>query len=388
MGAMTFLDLRDFYGVTQLVCQGEQGIDLKPEFVVEVEGVVVQRKNVNEQLATGEIEIQVAKIKVLNQAQLTPFQIEDQVSVLEETRLTYRYLDLRRPKMSQNLQIRAQINSVIRHNLEQQKFLEVETPFLGKSTPEGARDFLVPSRMNQNKFYALPQSPQLFKQLLMVGGIDRYYQIVRCFRDEDLRIDRQPEFTQLDLEMSFATSEDVIYAMENLVQELMKKVKGIDIPRPLRRMTYHDAIQDYGTDKPDLRYDLKLHDLSAIFKKTEVKLCQSFLTAKKVIKGVVIDQLITKSQLKDLTETANQNHLSGLGFIKYEREGETWSGPIASQLNQTEKKALLKEFQIDEQATILFFGADFTTISQAMGAIRVHLGSMFNLADPQRYEFL
>lgn len=386
MGAMNFVDLRDFYGVTQLVMKEKQVQDLKPESVIEITGKVVKRKNPNSELKTGAIEVVVQDVKIINQAKLLPFTIDDDTSALEDTRLSYRYLDLRRSKMQNNLLMRSQINSAMRQNLEELNFLEVETPFLAKSTPEGARDFLVPSRLNAHKFYALPQSPQLFKQLLMVGGIDRYYQIVRCFRDEDLRNDRQLEFTQLDLEMNFATPEDVIFVVENLMSEVFKKVLGVKITLPFKRMTYHDAIQNYGTDKPDLRYDLKIHNLTKIFAKTEVKLLKPSLTKKLPIKGIMIDKLLSKSQIAQLEETAKQNHLSGLGFVKY--ENEQWSGSLASQLSESEKKQLIREFEIGQHGTILINGGRDDIIAQALGAVRVQLGAMFNLANLEQYEFL
>lgn len=386
MGAMNFVDLRDFYGVTQLVMKEKQVQDLKPESVIEITGKVVKRKNPNSELKTGVIEVVVQNVKIINQAKLLPFTIDDDTSALEDTRLSYRYLDLRRSKMQNNLLMRSQINSAMRQNLEELNFLEVETPFLAKSTPEGARDFLVPSRLNAHKFYALPQSPQLFKQLLMVGGIDRYYQIVRCFRDEDLRNDRQLEFTQLDLEMNFATPEDVIFVVENLMSEVFKKVLGVKVNLPFKRMTYHDAIQNYGTDKPDLRYDLKIHNLTKIFAKTEVKLLKPSLAKKLPIKGIMIDKLLSKGQIAQLEEIAKQNHLSGLGFVKY--ENEQWSGSLASQLSESEKKQLIKEFEIGQHGTILINGGRDDIIAQALGAVRVQLGAMFNLANPEQYEFL
>lgn len=251
LGAMVFIDLKDRYGVTQLVVD-QNHIDLinnvKSEYVIEVKGIVVKRKSVNNELVTGEIEVIINDLLIINKSELTPFVLENDVNVNEDTRLTYRYLDLRRPVMQNNLITRAKINHIIRNFLTNLNFLEVETPYFAKSTPEGARDFLVPSRLNKNKFYALPQSPQLFKQLLMISGIDRYYQIVRCFRDEDLRIDRQPEFTQLDLEMSFATSEDVMQVSEALIKEVLKQVKNFEIKEPLLRLSYKDAIDLYGSD--------------------------------------------------------------------------------------------------------------------------------------------
>ncbi|AVP49157.1 aspartate--tRNA ligase [Williamsoniiplasma luminosum] len=386
MGGMTFVDIRDRYGITQLILDESQAKEIKVEFVIEIEGIVLERKAKNHDLPTGEIEVKVDEIKIINKAELTPFQIEDQIESLEDTRLTYRYLDLRRPNMQQNLITRAKLNSVIRKNLENLNFLEVETPIFGKATPEGARDFLVPSRLNENKFYALPQSPQLYKQLLMISGIDRYYQIVKCFRDEDLRIDRQPEFTQLDMEMSFATGEDIIFIIENLMKEILWEIKGVKLSTPFKRLQYKDAIEFYGVDKPDLRYDLKIHDLTNIFAENQIKLFQINSDQNAKIKGVMIDELLNKTQLAELEQVAKQNHLNNLGFVKY--ENGNWTGSIASQLSEPEKAAILKEFKIQNQGTLLVNKEKYEIISQAMGAIRTTLAKQFNLADPNKYEIL
>ncbi|PPE05184.1 aspartate--tRNA ligase [Williamsoniiplasma lucivorax] len=386
MGGMVFVDLRDRYGITQLILNEAQAKEIKTEYVIEVDGIVLERKAKNEHLPTGAIEIKVDDLKIINQAELTPFQIENEIEVLEDTRLTYRYLDLRRETMQENLIQRAKLNSVIRRNLEAKDFIEVETPIFGKSTPEGARDFLVPSRLNKNKFYALPQSPQLYKQLLMIAGLDRYYQIVKCFRDEDLRMDRQLEFTQLDLEMSFATPEDVIFIIENLMKEILWEVKGVKLPGTFQRLTYRDAIEFYGSDKPDLRYDLQLHDLTTIFQDTQVKLFQAHQGDDVHVKGIVIEELLSKTQLGELEQVAKQNHLNQLAFVKY--DNGNWTGSIASQLTDHEKQALIQEFQLTKPATILLNMAEYDVISQAMGAIRTTLAKQFNLIDPKRYEIL
>ncbi|MBY7705065.1 aspartate--tRNA ligase [Vibrio harveyi] len=316
---MTFIDLRDRYGITQLVLDDsfkEQLVNLKTEYVIEITGLVVERQSKNLELQTGEIEIKVENISVINKSELTPFMIEDNITSSEDTRMTYRYLDLRRPEMQQNLITRAKLNHVIRNFLNSNDFLEVETPYFAKSTPEGARDFLVPSRLNKNKFYALPQSPQLFKQLLMISGIDRYYQIVRCFRDEDLRIDRQPEFTQLDLEMSFATGDDVMNLAEKLIKKVLLDIKGYEIKDDLLRLSYKDAIDLYGIDKPDLRYDLKIHTLNDIFKNTNVKMFANI--DDQIIRAVCIDKLLTKKQIEQAVEQVRQFGFNSLGFVKIE----------------------------------------------------------------------
>ncbi|EXU60257.1 aspartate--tRNA ligase [Mycoplasma mycoides] len=386
LGAMVFIDLKDRYGITQLVIE-QENINLinniKNEYVIEISGIVVKRKSVNKELITGEIEVIVKDLLVINKSELTPFVLENDVNVNEDTRLTYRYLDLRRPIMQNNLIIRAKINHIIRNYLTDLNFLEVETPYFAKSTPEGARDFLVPSRLNKNKFYALPQSPQLFKQLLMISGIDRYYQIVRSFRDEDLRIDRQPEFTQLDLEMSFATSEDVMQISESLIKKILKEVKNFEIKGPLLRLSYKDAIDLYGSDKPDLRYDLKIHTLNDIFKNTNIK----FLNNPDLfIRAICIDQLLSKKQLEDLNQQAKQFHFNSIAFIKF--ENNNWSGSLASQLTENEKELLIKEFDIKNKATIILNIGKYAEISQLMGAIRISLAKMFNLETKDDFKLL
>ncbi|QVJ95747.1 aspartate--tRNA ligase [Mycoplasma mycoides] len=386
LGAMVFIDLKDRYGITQLVIE-QENINLinniKNEYVIEISGIVVKRKSVNKELITGEIEVIVKDLLVINKSELTPFVLENDVNVNEDTRLTYRYLDLRRPIMQNNLIIRAKINHIIRNFLTDLNFLEVETPYFAKSTPEGARDFLVPSRLNKNKFYALPQSPQLFKQLLMISGIDRYYQIVRSFRDEDLRIDRQPEFTQLDLEMSFATSEDVMQISESLIKKILKEVKNFEIKGPLLRLSYKDAIDLYGSDKPDLRYDLKIHTLNDIFKNTNIK----FLNNPDLfIRAICIDQLLSKKQLEDLNQQAKQFHFNSIAFIKF--ENNNWSGSLAGQLTENEKELLIKEFDIKNKATIILNIGKYAEISQLMGAIRISLAKMFNLETKDDFKLL
>ncbi|WP_434326029.1 aspartate--tRNA ligase [Mycoplasma leachii] len=387
LGAMVFIDLKDRYGVTQLVVE-QENINLidniKNEYVIEINGIVVKRKSVNKELNTGDIEVIVKDLLVINKSELTPFVLENDVNVNEDTRLTYRYLDLRRQIMQNNLITRAKINHIIRNYLTDLNFLEVETPYFAKSTPEGARDFLVPSRLNKNKFYALPQSPQLFKQLLMISGIDRYYQIVRCFRDEDLRIDRQPEFTQLDLEMSFATSEDVMQISEALIKKILKEIKNFEIKEPLLRLSYKDAIDLYGSDKPDLRYDLKIHTLNDIFKNSDIKM---FLDSQnKYIRAVCIDQLLTKKQLEELNQQAKQFHFNSIAFIKV--ENNTWSGSLASQLTEIQKEQLIKEFDIKNKATIILNIGKYEEISQLMGAIRINLAKMFNLETKDDFKLL
>lgn len=383
LGGLTFLDLRDRYGYTQIVVEENQAAlvkGIKPEYVLEVKGIVKARKAKNIEIPTGEIEVIAETIKVINPSVLPPFMLEDDVEVSEETRLKYRYLDLRRPKMQHNLIVRAQVNHLIRNFLVDEQFLEIETPAFGKSTPEGARDFLVPSRLNPGKFYALPQSPQLFKQLLMIGGYDRYFQIVKCFRDEDLRIDRQPEFTQLDLEMSFVTSADVMNLTERLLKKILQTTKNIDLEEPFLRISYQEAIDKYGVDKPDLRFDLPLKTLTPLFADSENKLMQKFIQEKVEIRGIALEnELLNKSQIKIFDEISAQFNLPSLGILKL--ENQTWTGSLASTLTQAEKTGLLQIFGLDKntKATILISGGKYHHVSHALGEIRNQAAKMFNL---------
>lgn len=383
LGGLTFLDLRDRYGYTQVVVEESQEAlvkGIKPEYVLEVKGIVKARKAKNPEIPTGEIEVAAEIITVINSSALPPFVLDDDVEVSEETRLKYRYLDLRRPKMQHNLIMRAQVNHLIRNFLVDEQFLEIETPVFGKSTPEGARDFLVPSRLNRGKFYALPQSPQLFKQLLMIGGYDRYFQIVKCFRDEDLRIDRQPEFSQLDLEMSFATSEDVMNLTERLLKKILQVTKNIKINEPFLQISYQEAIDKYGVDKPDLRFDLPLKTLTSLFVNSENKLMQKFNQEKAEIRGIAIEnQLLNKGQIKIFDEISAQFNLPSLGILKL--ENQTWTGGLASSLTPEEKNGLLQTFGLDQnaKATILIGGGKYHHVSHALGEIRNHAAKMFDL---------
>ncbi|AUM62611.1 aspartate--tRNA ligase [Spiroplasma monobiae] len=380
MGAMNFIDLRDRYGITQLVIDESISLEnVKSEYVLEVEGKVIERKSKNQELKTGEIEIKVEKITLINKSELTPFEIKDGIESQEDTRLTYRYLDLRRPEMQKNLLVRSKMNHVVRNFFVEQEFLEIETPIFGKSTPEGARDFLVPSRLNTGKFYALPQSPQLYKQLFMISGLDRYFQIVKCFRDEDLRIDRQPEFTQLDMEMSFADANDVMDTIESLVKKVILEIKGIEIKEPIQKISWHESMEKYGNDKPDLRFGFEIHTLNEIFNKTEIPLFSNL--ENKSIRAICVDSLLNKKELEDLTEVSKQNSVSILGFAKF--DSNEWTGSIGSKLSDDEKSKLMKEFDIKTSSTILFVVEEYSKASQAMGAIRNRVAKLLNLLDPE-----
>lgn len=393
LGGVCFIDLRDRSGLVQLVVRDESvyevAKDLKSESVLKVKGVVCERESKNPNLDTGDIEVELSLIEVLNSSKDLPFEITDDTTALEDTRLKYRYLDIRRNPIKNNLITRHKIMMAVRKFLDQEDFIEVETPVLCKSTPEGARDYLVPSRVNKGKFYALPQSPQLFKQLLMVGGLEKYFQIAKCFRDEDLRSDRQPEFTQVDLEMSFVQEDDVMSLTERLIAAIFKEVKGIDIALPLRRMKYDDAIRYYGSDKPDLRFDMKIHDVHDIFQTTDFGVFQNALGEDSSIVCVKVDSKsdeFSRKKIDALTEYIKTYKVKGLPYVKYEG-GEFTSG-ISKFLSDNEKKSLIEELGLHDK-DILFFGADKKSIVYtAIGALRLKLGKDLGLINNDDYQLL
>ena len=393
LGGVCFIDLRDRSGIVQLVAREGEVYDiassLKSESVLKVNGVVMERESKNPNMETGDIEVELSSIEVLNFSSDLPFEITDDTTALEDTRLKYRYLDIRRNPIKNNLITRHKIMMAVRKFLDKEDFVEVETPVLCKSTPEGARDYLVPSRVSKGKFYALPQSPQLFKQLLMVGGMERYFQIARCFRDEDLRSDRQPEFTQVDLEMSFVSEEDVMGLTEKLIAAIFKEVKGIDIALPLRRMKYDDAIRYYGSDKPDLRFDMKIHDVHDIFQTTEFGVFQNALGEDSRIVCIKVDgksEEFSRKKIDALTEYIKTYKVKGLPYVKYEN-GEFTSG-ISKFLSDDEKKALIEELELKDK-DMLFFGADKKNIVYtAIGALRLKLGKDLELINNDDYQLL
>lgn len=390
-GALIFIDLRDRYGITQLVFDeniASQISDVRNEYVLQVNGMVVERKDKNLKLATGEIEIAVKSVKIINSAITTPMIIADETDALEDTRLKYRYLDLRRPCLQKNLLLRNQITLITRNYLAKYNFVEVETPILCRSTPEGARDYLVPSRIFKGQFYALPQSPQLYKQLLMVGGMDRYFQIARCFRDEDLRADRQPEFSQIDIEMSFVDEEDVFGVTEGLMKELFKNIKNVDLPS-FKRLPYDTCMEKYGSDKPDLRFDMTLCNVSDVFENTEFQIFKSTLESNGIIQAMNVKggaDKFSRKQIDKLLDYVKVYGAKALANLKYTSEG--FSGSIHKVLSDTEKEALKDVLNIEEN-DIVFFIADKKKIAQtALGALRVKLGHDLNLIDESKYEFL
>ena len=390
-GALVFIDLRDRYGITQLVFNEDiaaQISDVRNEYVLQVKGTVVERKDKNPKLETGEIEVVVSKVKIVNTAITTPMIIADETDALEDTRLKYRYLDLRRPVLQKNLILRNRITLLVRNYLAKYGFTEVETPILCRSTPEGARDYLVPSRISKGEFYALPQSPQLYKQLLMVGGMDRYFQIARCFRDEDLRADRQPEFSQIDIEMSFVDEEDIWSMTEGLMKEIFKDIKGIDLPE-FKRIPYDTCMEKYGSDKPDLRFDMPLYNVSEVFANTEFKVFENCLNEGGIIQAMNVKNgadKFSRKQLDKLQDYVKVYGAKALANLKLTAEG--FAGSVTKVLSDAEKEALRTMLNMEEN-DIVFFVADKKKVAQtSLGALRVKLGHDLDLINKDAYEFL
>ncbi|MEE0396334.1 aspartate--tRNA ligase [Holdemanella biformis] len=390
-GALVFIDLRDRYGITQLVFNEDiaaQISDVRNEYVLQVKGTVVERKDKNSKLETGEIEVVVSEVKIVNTAITTPMIIADETDALEDTRLKYRYLDLRRPVLQKNLILRNRITLLVRNYLAKYGFTEVETPILCRSTPEGARDYLVPSRISKGQFYALPQSPQLYKQLLMVGGMDRYFQIARCFRDEDLRADRQPEFSQIDIEMSFVDEEDIWSMTEGLMKEIFKDIKGIELPE-FKRIPYDTCMEKYGSDKPDLRFDMPLYNVSEVFANTEFKVFENCLNEGGIIQAMNVKNgadKFSRKQLDKLQDYVKVYGAKALANLKLTSEG--FAGSVTKVLSDAEKEALRTMLNIEEN-DIVFFVADKKKVAQtSLGALRVKLGHDLDLINKDAYEFL
>ena len=392
LGGLIFIDLRDREGIMQLVINPETvaaevmetAESLRSEYVLEVTGKVAAREQVNDKLATGSVELHVESLTVLNTAKTTPFEIKDGIEVNDDTRLRYRYLDLRRPEMLENFKLRAKVTHSIRNYLDELEFLDVETPFLSKSTPEGARDYLVPSRVHQGHFYALPQSPQITKQLLMNAGFDRYYQIVKCFRDEDLRGDRQPEFTQVDLETSFLSEQEIQDITEGLIARVMKETKGIEVSLPFPRMKYDDAMALYGVDKPDTRFEMLLQDLTDLVKGVDFKV----FSEAPAVKAIVVKNAADKYSRKDidkLTEQAKQHGAKGLAWVKV-AEGEL-AGPVAKFLTDLTSQ-LTEALQLENNDLVLFVADTLEVANAALGALRVRLGKELDLIDPDTFNYL
>ena len=393
LGGVAFIDLRDRTGIVQLVVRDgsvyEMASSLKNESVLKVVGKVCERESKNMNIPTGEIEIEVEEMELLNTSKDIPFEISDDTTALEDTRLKYRYLDLRRGSLSSKLQTRHKVTMAIRNFLDKEQFIEVETPILCKSTPEGARDYLVPSRVNNGKFYALPQSPQIFKQLLMVGGMEKYFQIAKCFRDEDLRADRQPEFTQVDIEMSFVDQDDVMSLTERLIAHVFKEVKGLDIKLPLRRMKYDDAMENYGSDKPDLRFEMPIKNITEVFKNTEFSVFKNVVDNNGIINCLVVKgqaDNYSRKGLDQLTEYVKTYRASGLAYLKIADEV---TGSIAKVVSEEELNNL-KEVLGLENGDLVLIVADVkkNVVKTSLGALRCKLGRDLGLIKEGQYELL
>jgi len=393
LGGLVFIDLRNRMGIMQVVVKPENEYyeianSLKSEYVIEVTGKIVERESKNEKLATGEVEIETIDLKLINKSKEIPFTITDDTTALEDTRLKYRYLDLRRESLKNNIVTRNAITFSTRKFLNNLDFLEIETPILCKSTPEGARDYLVPSRVNKGKFYALPQSPQIFKQLLMVGGFERYFQIAKCFRDEDLRADRQPEFTQIDVECSFVNENEIMTLGENLVATIFKEVKKIDVKLPLMRMKYDDAIAKYGSDKPDLRFGMEINDITDIFNNTNFTIFKNVIEENGVINAIVVKDAADKYSRKDLdklTDFVKTYKASGLAYLKYNEE---ITGSIVKVLSEEEINNIKEKLNIENNDLVLIVSGKYNIVKTSLGALRCKLANDLNLINPNEYKLL
>ena len=392
LGGLIFIDLRDREGIMQLVINPEKvsaevmatAESLRSEFVIEVTGQVAAREQANDKLATGAVELNVTALTVLNTAKTTPFEIKDGIEANDDTRLRYRYLDLRRPEMLENLKLRAKVTHSIRNYLDELEFIDVETPFLSKSTPEGARDYLVPSRVNKGHFYALPQSPQITKQLLMNAGFDRYYQIVKCFRDEDLRGDRQPEFTQVDLETSFLTEQEIQDITEGLIARVMKETKGIEVTLPFPRMKYDDAMALYGSDKPDTRFEMLLQDLTAVVKGVDFKVFSEAPAVKAIVVKGAADNY-SRKDIDKMTEVAKQYGAKGLAWVKVV-DGEL-NGPVAKFLTSIQGD-LTSALGLEDKDLVLFVADTLEVANATLGALRGRIAKELGLIDNDKFNFL
>ena len=390
LGSIVFIDLRDRYGITQITfdeAHSDLVKDVRNEYVIEIEGIVAVKETPNPKLETGEIEVLADSCKVLSTAKTTPMIIADETDALEELRLKYRYLDIRRNPIKEKLILRDKVATIVRDVLHKDDFVEVETPILSKSTPEGARDYLVPSRLYKGKFYALPQSPQQYKQLLMIAGMDRYFQIARCFRDEDLRADRQPEFTQIDMEMSFADEEDIFNEVEKVMKAIFKEIKGID-DLEFPRIKYVDAMDKYGSDKPDLRFGNEIEDVTELFKNSKFEIFRKCVEENGVIKALVIsdkDKKLSRKKFDELTEFVKIYNAKALAYLKY--DNNEFSGSVNNAL-PIEEKTALKDFLKLEDHDVVMMIADKKKVAQtALGALRKKLGEELELIDTNKYRF-
>lgn len=392
LGGLLFLDLRDRSGIMQLVVHPENKIyelaeTLKSEYVIEATGKIIERESKNKNVPTGDVELEVETLSIINSAIDLPFDLNKDTA-LEDTKLKYRYLDLRRENIKNNLILRHKITMITRNFLSNLGFIEVETPILCKSTPEGARDYLVPSRISNGKFYALPQSPQIYKQLLMIGGMEKYFQIARCFRDEDLRADRQPEFTQIDIEMSFVEEEDIWQVVEDLMKEIFQQIKGIELNR-FERLPYIDAMRRFGTDKPDTRFGMELQDISSIYKDTDFQVFKNILSENGIINAIIVKNkadIYSRKELDKLTDFVKIYGAQTLSYLKY--TDSTLSGSIVKVMNETEKNDLVQKLELQENDLVLIVAGKKKIVQTSLGALRVKLGHELNLIEDEKYNFL
>ena len=393
LGGLIFIDLRDRTGIIQIIVNPDSkcyeiASSLKNEYVIKVNGVVSKRENPNPNLKTGEIEILAETLEIINTSIETPFEINDNTNALEDTRLKYRYLDLRRESLKNKILIRHSITKCIRDFLDNEGFIDIETPILCRSTPEGARDYLVPSRVNNGSFYALPQSPQILKQLLMISGFEKYYQIAKCFRDEDLRADRQPEFTQVDVEMSFVDEEDVMNTIEKLITKLFKDIKGIDIELPLIRMPYNEAMDKYGSDKPDLRFDMEIKDITSILKNTDLSFFQKVIEESGIINAIIVKNKAdsySRKELDKLTDYVKTYKATGLAYLKIDEE---ITGSIAKGLSEEEKTNIVNELNLEKNDLVLIISGPKKIVKTSLGALRCKLARDLNLIKENDYKLL
>lgn len=392
LGGVIFIDLRDRSGIIQLAIKPDnkyykQALEIKNEYVLKVEGAIIERESKNKNLNTGEIEVDVTNLEILNTSIELPFDLNN-TTALEDTRLKYRYLDLRKENLKEKLIKRHEITFAVREYFNNNGFLEIETPVLCKSTPEGARDYLVPSRVNHGKFYALPQSPQIFKQLLMVGGMERYFQIAKCFRDEDLRADRQPEFTQIDVEMSFVNEDDVMSMAEGMIAYVFKKVKNIDIKLPLMKMKYDDAINYYGSDKPDLRFEMKLNDITDILKDTSFSMYSNIISENGIINAIVVKNNALDYSRKELDKLNDFVHTYTKNNLTYLKYNEEVTGSIVKNLTTEEINNIKSNLNIENNDLVLILGGNKKEVKQALGALRCKIAKDLNLIDSNVYKML
>lgn len=392
LGGVIFIDLRDRSGIIQLAIKPDnkyykQALEIKNEYVLKVEGAIIERESKNKNLNTGEIEVDVTNLEILNTSIELPFDLNN-TTALEDTRLKYRYLDLRKENLKEKLIKRHEITFAVREYFNNNGFLEIETPVLCKSTPEGARDYLVPSRVNHGKFYALPQSPQIFKQLLMVGGMERYFQIAKCFRDEDLRADRQPEFTQIDVEMSFVNEDDVMSMAEGMIAYVFKKVKNIDIKLPLMKMKYDDAINYYGSDKPDLRFEMKLNDITDILKDTSFSMYSNIISENGIINAIVVKNKALDYSRKELDKLNDFVHTYTKNNLTYLKYNEEVTGSIVKNLTTEEINNIKSNLNIENNDLVLILGGNKKEVKQALGALRCKIAKDLNLIDSNVYKML